>query len=131
MFECSLLEFVHVFVCVYVCYFFLYLHLCMFMGTISNQRNKPFKPIIIPLQRKTICVGSWHWLRPPMPQFCVGDMLVSKISVTPNAKHKSPKQANGIFCAWDPMQNICIGHVHFMLFVLISFVLVTQQEPSL
>ena len=42
---------------------------------------------------KTICVGSWHWLRPPTPQFRVGDtnMLVSKnakICSTPNAKYK-------------------------------------------
>ena len=47
----------------------------------------------IPLRHKTIHVGSLHWLRPPMPQFRVGDtnMLVSKkakICVTPNSKHK-------------------------------------------
>ena len=45
----------------------------------------------IPLRRKTICVRSWRWLRPSMPQFRVGgtNMLVSKnakICVTPNAK---------------------------------------------
>ena len=47
----------------------------------------------IPLQRKTIGVGSCRWLRPPMPQFCVGytNMLVSKnarMCVTPNTKPK-------------------------------------------
>ena len=31
----------------------------------------------------------------------------------------------------SPTQNSCIGHVDFMLFVFISFVLVTQREPSL
>ena len=34
-------------------------------------------------------------------------------------------------CVWSPTQNFHIGHVHFMLFVLISFALVTQHEPSL
>ena len=29
------------------------------------------------------------------------------------------------------MQNFRVGHVPFMLFVLISFALVTQREPSL
>ena len=51
----------------------------------------------ISLRRKNICVGSWRWLRPPTPEFRVGDtnMLVSenakpptpnpKICVTPDA----------------------------------------------
>ena len=42
---------------------------------------------------KTLGVGSWHWLRPAMPQFCIGytNMLISKnakICVTPDAKPK-------------------------------------------
>ena len=44
---------------------------------------------------------------------------------TPNAS-----QCN-IGCVGSPMQNIRVGHIHFMLFVLISFALVTQREPSL
>ena len=48
---------------------------------------------LIPLRRKTICVGSLRWLRPSTPQFRFGytNMLVSKnakIYVTPNAKSK-------------------------------------------
>ena len=31
----------------------------------------------------------------------------------------------------SPTQNFRVGHVHFMLFVLISYVLVTQCEPNL
>ena len=47
----------------------------------------------IPLRRKTIHVRSSLWLRPPMPQFRVGDtnMLVSKnakICITHNANAK-------------------------------------------
>ena len=68
----------------------------------------------IPLRRKNICVGSWRWLRPPTPEFCVGDtdMLVSKNTKTPDAKLK--------ICVTQT-QNFRIGHVHFMFFVLISF----------
>ena len=36
-----------------------------------------------------------------------------------------------IACVGSPTQNFRIGHVHFMLFVLISFTFVTQCEPSL
>ena len=47
----------------------------------------------IPLRRKTIRVRSLRWLRPPAPQFRIGDtnMLASKnakICLTPNAKPK-------------------------------------------
>ena len=47
----------------------------------------------IPLQRKTIRVGSWRWPGHPMPQSCVTytNMLVSKnakICFTPDAKPK-------------------------------------------
>ena len=34
-------------------------------------------------------------------------------------------------CLGSPTQNFRIGYVHFMLFVLISFTLITQREPSL
>ena len=49
--------------------------------------------VYIPLRRKTLRIGSLHWLRPTMLQFHVGDtnMLVSKnarICVTPNANAK-------------------------------------------
>ena len=39
-------------------------------------------------------------------------------------------------CQWNidrvgsPMQNSCVGHVHFMFFVLISLVWGSQREPS-
>ena len=47
----------------------------------------------IPLRRKNIRVGSWCWLGPPTPQFCVTytNMLVSKnakICITPDTKPK-------------------------------------------
>ena len=31
---------------------------------------------------------------------------------------------------WVPTQNSGVGHVHFMFFVLISFALASQREPS-
>ena len=106
------------------------------------QWNISFKQpkAYIPLRRKTIRVGSWRWLGPPTPQFCVTytNMLVSKnpkICGTPNAKYKICVTPNAsqwnIGCVGSQTQNLCVGHVHFMLFVLISFALVTQREPSL
>ena len=69
-------------------------------------------------------------------------MLVSKITkicVTPNANFKiclppthNPNASQwNMGCVGSPTQNFCVGHVDFMLFVLISFALVTQREPSL
>ena len=55
-------------------------------------------------------------------------MLVSKnaqicVTTKANAKNIGP--------VGSPTQNSHVGHVDFMLFVFISFVLVTQREPSL
>ena len=44
---------------------------------------------------------------------------------TPNANRWN------IGCDGSPTQNSHVGHVDFMLFVLISFTLVTQCKPSL
>ena len=59
----------------------------------------------------------------------------AKICVTPNAKHTICVTPNAsqwnIGCAGSPTQIICVGHVHFMLFMLISVTLVTQREPIL
>ena len=79
----------------------------------------------IPLRRKTICVGSWRWLRPPTPQFRFGDtnMLVSKnaqICVTPKENLKicvSPNASQwNIGCVGSQKQISRVGHVHFFYF---------------
>ena len=64
------------------------------------------------------CVGPWRWLSPPTPLFCVGDtnMLVSenaKICVSPDAKHKIGVSSDA--------KPLCVGHVYFIFYVLISF----------
>ena len=52
-----------------------------------------------------------------------------KICVTPNAKpQREPMEYR---LRWVPNWNFCVGHVHFMLFVLISFALGNQRKPSL
>ena len=67
-------------------------------------------------------------------------MLVSKktkICVTPNAKPKiciTPKanpQRESVGCVGSPGVGAGVDHVDFMLFVLISFALGIQREPSL
>ena len=65
-------------------------------------------------------------------------MLVSKnnkIGVTPNMNTKNCVTPNAnrwnIGRVGSPTQNSRIGHVDFMLFVFISFALVTQHKTSL
>ena len=64
-------------------------------------------------------------------------MLVSKnakICITPNANTDiciTPNASRwNIGGVWSPMRGAGVGHVHFMFFVLISFVLGSQREPS-
>ena len=68
----------------------------------------------IPLQCKTIRVGSWCWLRPPMPQFCVGYLKVLKFALPP-MQNPNVSQWN-IGCVGSPTHNFRVGHVHFICF---------------
>ena len=95
----------------------------------------------IPLQRKTIHVESWRWLRPPTPQFHVGDtnMLVSKngkiyvkhkICVTPNTKPQC-KPMEYRLC-WAPNAKFlrwpCTFHVVCAHFICVSYPTQTQLQ---
>ena len=113
------------------------------MGTIISLKlnNYFFKAVekskaYISLQHKTIRVGSWHWLRPPTPKFCVGDTNIRYLKTLKfalpqmgNIKFALPPTQNpnasqwNIGCVGSPTQNFRIGHVYFKLFVLISFAL--------
>ena len=108
--------------------------------TAKKRRVKP----IFHCDAKPFAFGSWRWLRPPMPQFCVGgtNMLVSKnskICVTPTQKVKFalPPTPTPNASRWNidgvgsPTQNSRVGHVDFMLFGSISFALGSQREPSI
>ena len=103
-----------------------------------NQQQNP--KAYIPLRRKTIRVGYWHWLGHPTPQFCVTytNMLVSKnakICITPNvtAKIRVTQTPTLNTSRWNiggvgsPTQNSGIGHVDFMLFVSFSLALGSQR----
>ena len=98
----------------------------------------------IPLRRKTICVGSWHWVAPQRHNFALEiltcwcqNTLKFALPPTRNIQFALPPMQNpnagqwNIGCIGSPTQNFHIGHVHFRLFVLISFALGTQREPSL
>ena len=109
------------------------------------ELNCPFSQIFgnikayIPLRRKTIGVGSWRWLTPPTPHFCLGDtnMLLSENAKTPDAKPKIcvlpdaklKRKPVEYRLPWVPTQKSGVGHVHFMFFVLISFALGSQANP--
>ena len=69
------------------------------------------------------------WLSPPTPLFCVGDtnMLVSenaKICVFPDASQWN------IGCVGSLALGLCVGHVHFIFFVLIPFALGSRRKRS-
>ena len=51
-----------------------------------------------------------------------------KICVLPDAKPKRKPVEYRL--RWVPTQNSGVGHVHFMVFVLISFALGSHREPS-
>ena len=97
----------------------------------------------IPLWCKTICVGSSRWLRPPTPQFRVGDtnMLVSKnasICVTPNANAKicitpnANPQREQVEYRWCCVPNMrgwhwpCRFHIFCVHFICIGYPMRTQ-----
>ena len=83
----------------------------------------------IPLRRKTTGVGSANMLVSKNAKFALSPTRNIKF-VLPRTQLPSASQWN-IGCVGSLMQNCRVGHVHFMLFVLISFALVTQRESSL
>ena len=83
------------------------------------------------LQCGTTRVGALRWFRPPMRRFRVifnTNMLVSKKpcrpNATPNVPNATPYTPN--VTPYTPNS----GHVHFMLFLSISFALGSQHERS-
>ena len=86
-------------------------------------------------------IGGSVQSKPPTRNFALGiptcwylKTLKFVLPPTGNIKFALPPNANPNAGQWNigsPTQNLHVGHVHFMLFVLISFALVTQREPSL
>ena len=112
----------------------------LFVGASWASILKP----IFHYDAKNTWVWPSRWAIPPMREFCDGhtNMLVSKnanISITPNKNteicvtpNANPLSEHVEYRSrWSPTQNSHFGHVDFMLFVLISFALGNQQEPSL
>ena len=65
----------------------------------------------------------------PTLEFALAPMRILKVALPPTRK-PNPSQWN-IGCIGSQTQNFQVGHVHFMLFLLMSFALRTQREPSL
>ena len=94
---------------------------------------------------KNTRVGPSCWAIPLTQQFCIGNtnMLVSKnakIWVTPNANAKicvtpnaNPQRKQVEYRSYWVLKSkiFGFGHVDFILFVIISFALLTQREPIL
>ena len=89
----------------------------------TNLKNKAY----IPLRRKKVAMG------PPTPLFCVGDTNMSptlkrKICVSPDANPNASQWNIG--CVGSLALGLCVGHLHFIFFVLISFVLGSRRKRS-
>ena len=115
-------------------------------ATLLRHLTQNWCKAYIPLRRKTIRVGYCNGLDPQRHTFVspVGicwyilALPNAKICVipAPNLKFALPQTPTPDASQWkiggvgDQMQNSCIGHVHFMFFVLISFAFGAQRKPS-
>ena len=61
-------------------------------------------------------------------KICVSPNANVKICITPNATPNTSQW--NIDCVGSPGIGACVGHVHFMLFMSISFALGSQLERS-
>ena len=96
----------------------------------------------IPLRRKIPGVGGWRWAMPPTPEFFVGAnanpfcVLPDAFYPTRNLKFafyptRNPNASQwNIGCVGSLALGLCIGHVHFISFVLISFALGSRRKRS-
>ena len=106
-------------------------------SVVGGHRYCPFSSYI-PLQHETTHIGVSRWSRPPMRRFCVAyiNMLVfrnpCRPNTTPNLPNVTPNLPNAsrwnIGRVGSTRVGSCIGHVDFILFVSISFVLGSQCE---
>ena len=83
------------------------------------------------MKRSEFCIGDTNMLvfwSHANPLICVLPDAQPKICVLPDAKPKHKPVEYRLH--WVPTQNSGVYHVHFMFFVLISFALGSQREPS-
>ena len=101
----------------------------------------PMLKAYIPLRRKIPGVGVWRWAMPPTPEFCVGDtnpfcILPDAFYLTRNLKFafyptRNPNASQwNIGCVGSLALGLCVGHAHFIFFVLISFALGGRRKRS-
>ena len=82
-------------------------------------------------QRQNFVLGiptCWYLGANAHPLICVLPDAKPKICVLPDTKPKRKPVEYRLH--WVLMQNSGVGQVHFMFFVLISFALGSQREPS-
>ena len=97
----------------------------------------------IPLRRKNVALGPGVGLAPQRHYFALGiptcwylKMLKFAFSPTQNIKFAFPQTRNpnasqwNIGCVGSLALGLCVGHVHFIFFVLISFALGSRRKRS-
>ena len=99
----------------------------------SGTLRKYYSPVLKPIfhcDAKPLALGPLVWLDPkcddfalPIPTCWYLKMLKFALPLTPTLKFALPPTRNpntsqwNIGCVGSPMQNFCVGHVHFMLFI--------------
>ena len=92
----------------------------------------------IPLRRKIRGVGHWLWGAEPKPgpdatYFALGipKCWYLKMLKFPFPPTQNPNASQwNIGCVGSLALGLCIGHVHFIFFVLISFALGSRRKHS-
>ena len=98
----------------------------------------------IPLRRKKVALGPEVGLAPQSHYFAFGipptcwylKMLKCAFPLTQNIKFAFPPTQNpnasqwNIGCVGSLALGLCVGHVHFIFFVLISFALGSRRKRS-
>ena len=107
----------------------------MLLSEWAPSVSDTLKPIhVFHCHAKTFALGPGIGLDPQRHSFALGKptcwyLKMLKFALPPM---QSPNVSQwNLGCVGSPMQNSRVGHVHFMLFVLISFALVIQHKPSL
>ena len=112
---------------------------------INVVHSLPLYTAYIPLRRKTTGIGAnanfrvggltqrenlrWPYQHVKTLKFALPPTQYIKFAL-PGTENPNASQWN-IGCVGSPTQNFRVGHVHFMLFVLISFGMGNQCKPSL
>ena len=100
---------------------------------VQNTFKMDHSKAYIPLQRKKVALGPGVGLAPQRHYFALGIPTCWYLKMLkfafPPMQNPNASQWN-IGCVGSMALGLCVGHVHFIFFVLISFALGSQRKRS-